>query len=72
MENSGEKINSNQESKKVYEYPVVCMYCKNTYEKKETDDAKMEGKPSHGICRECARKKCIEDAKERLSEGFEE
>jgi len=72
MENSGEKINNNQDSEKRYEYSVVCMRCGKACGTKKTDDAEMAGKTSHGICRECARKECIENARNKLFEGFEE
>ena len=68
----GEKIINNQRPEKMYEYPVVCSDCGKTFEIKKTTDSRMEGKPSHSFCRECARKACIENARERLCGDFEE
>ena len=37
----------------MFKYKVVCAWCGETIEEKETDDPKMDGQVSHGMCVRC-------------------
>lgn len=41
---------------KIEFYAIVCAWCKRTLELKGTDDPKMQGTTSHGICESCKEK----------------